>query len=100
MILIDKFNVIRKDQEITTLELDNYLENFILQEEKLFSSNLIHDYLMINSDKSKEEIHKKISTHLLSYLRQVISNWRKMKNKLDIQFINHFTKDYISKLKN
>jgi len=99
MILIDKFNVIRKDQEITTLELDNYLENFILQEEKLFSSNLIHDYLMINSDKSKEEIHKKISTHLLSYLRQVISNWRKMKNKLDIQFINHFTKDYISKLK-
>ena len=98
MILIDKFNVIRKDQEITNVELDNYLENFIIQEEKLFSSNLIHNYLL-NSDEVRENIFKKISTHLLSYLRQVINNWRKMKNKLDLNFINQFTKNYISKLK-
>lgn len=101
MILEDKFNIIQNDHKISEKELDNYLENLIIQNEKLFSSNLIHDYIISNLDNEKiiKNIYKNISNHVLSYLRSVITNWRKMKNKLTLEFVNFFSKSFIYKIK-
>ena len=44
MILADKFNVYKKDQKITTSQIDSYFENSILLDQKIYSSKLIHSY--------------------------------------------------------
>ena len=101
MILEDIFNTIQNNHKISSEDLDSYLENLIIQNEKLFSSTLIHDYIVDNLDNDSvlKNINKSISNNILAYLRSVIANWRKMKNKLTLEFINSFSKNFISKLK-
>jgi hypothetical protein len=106
MILADKFNVYKEDQKISKSQIDNYFENLILLDQKVYSSNLIHSYLLDNVDKNinineniRDDILKIVTNHILSYLRQVIREWRKMKNKLDLDFIHDFSYKFISKLK-
>ena len=106
MILADKFKVYKEDQKITTSQIDSYFENSILLDQKIYSSKLIHSYLLNNFDNYneinqnvKKEVIKIVTTHIMSYLRQVIREWRKMKNKLDLDFIHEFSYKFISKLK-
>ncbi len=101
MILEDKFQIIQNNHIISDKEIDNYLENLILKDQKLFSSNLIHNYLIKYFDDEKiiKNTYKIISNNILKYLRNVINDWRKMKNKLTLEFINLFSKEFLSKFK-
>ena len=99
----DKFKIIRTTDYDTTINADklsNFLENIILNNNLILSSDIIHQFLWFNkNDNLYNEIEDIIINVVKKFLRKVKNGFNNAKRYiLKLYYINKFLNDYKDKL--